>query len=397
MKKALKFLIPVLGNAALIFADGDNGCCPKPKCETKCKEVCNPCPTKKICKTTCIEVRPRPPCECVTRACDCGVDFFITGDFTWWKPRQDGMEYAVTEPLPGGVSGVTAASTTPSQGKVYHAKAQYEPGFKVGVGLDFCDWGWDVYLNYTWFRTENNRHASSSAATGAGLQLQDSYWFAGINNNIGPLSYASATSHWKVHMNVLDLEFGRKFWIGKHIMIRPQAGLKGVWNRQHLDNYYFSSTATTFAGTPVLPALAETQMHQRIKNDGVGIRAGMCTAWHFSRGFSLFGDFALTGLWQKFKVSRNDEVSLTTAGVVTAEPVNVRDHFYSVTPVLEWMFGLKWETWSCGDNYHFGIKAAWEEQIWLDQNRYIRMPGTARQGDSSFNVQGLTLGAFFEF
>ena len=58
---------------------------------------------------------------------------------------------------------------------------------------------------------------------------------------------------------------------------------------------------------------------------------------------------------------------------------------------------MKWETWWSGDNYHLAIRAGWEEQIWLDQNRFIRMPGSARNGDSAFNVQGLTLGAMFEF
>ena len=304
MKKALKFLIPVLGNASLIFADGSNGCpteCPKPKCETKCKEVCNPCPTKKICKTTCVEVRPKPPCECVTRACDCGVDFFFTGDFTWWKPRQDGMEYAVTEPTGTRLT----TSTNPAQGKVYHSKSDYEPGFKVGVGLDFCDWGWDLYLNYTWFRTENERSASATFPSG-GLTLWDAYWLATIKDGEGPDTYQSANSKWKVQMNVLDLELGRKYWIGKHIMLRPHAGFKGVWNKQHLHNEYFISGGASLVTNP--SGLYESEMKQSMKNDGLGIRAGMDAAWHFSRGFSFIGNFALTGLWQQFKVHRRDDV-----------------------------------------------------------------------------------------
>lgn len=409
----MKFLIPVLGNASLIFADGNNDCpkeCPAPKreCKTVCKEKCEPCPTKKICKTTCVEIRPKPPCECVTRACDCGVDFFITADFTWWKARQDGMEFAVTEPCNQGLTasgavgvnrGCGALLVDPPCGKVYNTHSNYKPGFKVGVGFDFCDWGWDMVFNYTWFRSDHHHHHhnTNTATPGSGLLLMDAYWFVGMPFNQGPGIYNEATSKWNLRMNVLDWEMGRKFWIGKHIMFRPYAGLKGVWNRQHLKNTYTGYLGTVGNVLNGVPLDGYVDMFGHIKNDGVGIRAGMDGAWHFSRGFSFIGNYALTALWQRFKVSRRDQVT-NSANVELGYPVCVSDKHYMVTPVFEWMLGLKWEGWSCGDNYHYWIRAAWEEQVWMDQNRFIRLPGTAKpSGDSDLSLQGLTLGIGFEF
>ena len=33
------------------------------------------------------------------------------------------------------------------------------------------------------------------------------------------------------------------------------------------------------------------------------------------------------------------------------------------------------------------IRAGWEERVWLDQNRFLRLPGSAKQGDSAFNYK----------
>lgn len=409
----MKFLIPVLGNASLIFADGNgNECCPQPKkeCKTTCKEVCAPCPTKKICKTTCVEVRPKPPCECVTRACDCGVDFFITADFTWWKAKEDGLEFASTQPCNQGPNYVGPSGLNnscgpllvePTQGKVYNTHSKYKPGFKVGIGLDFCDWGWDLYANYTWFRTNhdnsNNNSEGTSVTPASGLFLFDSYWSAGMPQGQGPAIYSSASSKWNLRLNVIDLELGRKFWIGKHIMFRPHAGFKGVWNRQNLHNRYNNYSPAQNGDDTPMPVGGYVDMFNHIKADGIGIRCGFDGAWHFSRGFSIIGNYALTGLWQQFKMHRYDQVT-DGRNVEYGYPVYFKDKFYTVTPVFEWMLGLKWETWWSGDNYHFAIRAAWEEQVWLDQNRFLRLPGSAKpSGDSDLSLQGLTLGVMFEF
>lgn len=378
MKKALKFLIPVLGNTAMIFADGNGDCpkdCPAPKkeCKTVCKEKCEPCPTKKICKTTCVTVRPRPPCECVSRAYDCGVDFFVTADFTYWKAKEDGLEFASTEP--------SAASAAPAQGRVYHTHANYKPGFKVGAGMDFGEWGWDFYANYTWFRTNaNHSHSTTSAASSTGLALNDSFWFANApGNGTTNATYTAASSSWNLRMNVLDACLGRKIYFGKHLMVRPSAGFKGVWNKQNLNNSYSSATASVTTAN-------------QLKNNGVGVRAGVDTSFHFTRGFSFFGNMALTALWQRFRTTRQD-----TNVLAATSAVNIRDRYTTVTPILEMMVGLTWETWWSGDNYHFAVRAGWEEQVWFDQNRFIRLPGAARMGNSDLSLQGLTLGVMFEF
>ena len=124
-------------------------------------------------------------------------------------------------------------------------------------------------------------------------------------------------------MNVLDLELGRKYWIGKHIMLRPHAGFKGVWNKQHLHNEYFISGGASLVTNP--SGLYESEMKQSMKNDGLGIRAGMDAAWHFSRGFSFIGNFALTGLWQQFKVHRRDDVETPADDILVSSPIYVRD------------------------------------------------------------------------
>jgi len=394
MRTALKFLIPILGNAALLCADqtlaysGDarqgNGY-KRGKCYSKCEVKC-PCPTKRVCKTTCIEVRPKPPCECVTRACNCGIDLFFNADFIYWGSREGNLEFAqttCTQTVQGG-------EASAPRGKTYHIGERWEPGFKVGMGLNFCDWGWDLWAQYTWYHTES---AKKTASPAAGISLYDAYWF--INNPTNPLvntpagaagalSYTSAEAEWNYRLNVLDVELGRGIYIGRHLMIRPQFGLKAFWNRDRFD-VKFSNNQW----------LVQSENHN--ETWGVGVRGGLTGAWHFTRSFAIFGKFALAALWEGFDVKREDDALNASTGFDT-QAVNMRRHTHDVNPVLEWQLGVQWQTFWSGDNYSFGLFAAWEEQVWFNQNRFIRLAGSSfDQATANMTFQGLTTGVWFTF
>ena len=54
-------------------------------------------------------------------------------------------------------------------------------------------------------------------------------------------------------------------------------------------------------------------------------------------------------------------------------------------PVVEMALGLRYETLFSNDNYQFFVQAGWEQQIWLDQNQFIR---SVFEHNSSFSTSG---------
>ena len=89
-----------------------------------------------------------------------GVDPFITGEFIYWKAYEDGLDYATTGIAP-------ATTSVSSRGNVKNPGSEWEPGFKLGLGLKFRHDGWDLYANWTWlseFSTQNSASASAQTA-----------------------------------------------------------------------------------------------------------------------------------------------------------------------------------------------------------------------------------------
>ncbi len=267
-------------------------------------------------------------------------------------------------------------------------------GFKVGLGTNFCHDGWDVYAEYTWFNSTSNSKTPSDFSTAipvpnGTLELTDGCWNVNLGGGLSGLNaFSGANAKWRLKMNVVDLELGRNFYVSPRLMLRPFYGLKGAWNKQNM-NVSFTGIDLKI-GIPVV-----NTMHNQIKNWGIGPRAGMDGSWHLSRCFSIVGDVALTALWEHFKMQRFDFQE--SSGAITDSLVDFKGSEYSMEPVIEWMLGLKWETGLSCDSYHLAITAAWEEQMWFEQNDFLRVPGTSTANGDNLSVQGLTVDVRFDF
>ena len=379
----------ILGNATMLFADYE---CPPPQpvqpmnncgeCVTECQICHHEC--KCACPNKCAQLnRHRGPRREITpNAGPCvanGVDVFFTADFIYWTIREDGLEFAATT---GFASSSTNTST--SQGKIFHPEFKFEPGFKAGLGLDFDHDGWDLYAQYTWLRAKHDHehvHPSPTTLLIDFFILVNGAFTGGVGSTA---TWTSASAKWHEDFNVVDLELGRNFYISRYLMLRPHFGLKGTWQTQKFD-VSFDGTISTQSTT-----ISSTN-HENIW--GIGIRAGLDTAWHFTRSFSLYGDIAVTGLWEQFEIKRSDLLfnNVTRTGTVG---FHAKNNFHTIEPIFEWEIGLRWETWWCDDDYHFSIEAGWEEQTWLGQNQFI---STGSNGDNLLSLQGLTTGIRFDF
>jgi hypothetical protein len=193
-----------------------------------------------------------------------------------------------------------------------------------------------------------------------------------------------ATNRFKQHFNVLDLELGRNFFVSRFMALRPYFGLKSAWIRQSNNSSYTLTTPSDSFVTGLI------EKH-RIKSWGLGIRGGISPVWYFMKGFGLYGNLALSGMWTYYKTSLKgfaegiDGSKTTTTNTVSSS--------HTVTPVVEWGLGLTYTTTCCND-YAFTLSGGWEEQVW------INFAGNGIFGDvtnGNMTLQGLTLKAGVEF
>jgi hypothetical protein len=313
-----------------------------------------------------------------------GADPYITADFIWWRMQEDGLDYSF-----GGVS--PAVGTDASKGYVHQPRFRYEPGFKVGFGLKFKHDGWDFYGNYTWLHTnfedtEKTSHPSTNSS------LLSNYQVIGAANAQGP-AFAiigdKAKAEWAMHLNVLDLELGRNYWISQWLTLRPHFGMKFSWNDQDYNVKYDGLSSTSPAASQL------TNANIKLDNDldqwAVGLRTGLDAAWYMWKKWCIFGEFAISAIWNDFDIKRKDTVQTATTEYVG---LNIKRSSHSVTEVLELALGLRFETAFHNDDYLFMLQAGWEEQIWFDQNQFFFI-----SDDSAKNLtfEGLTIKAGFDF
>lgn len=207
-----------------------------------------------------------------------GADIFVTGEFIYWTVREDHLGFVLAQ--------------SNSKGSLAHPDWKFSPGFKVGLGMLFDHDGWDIYANYTFLRPHDITKEVKSSSERV---LIDNVWI--FNIGAAQTIYQQAFTKWDLNFNVVDLELGRNFFISRYLQLRPYFGLKGTWQEQEA-RVAFHGTASNVPTTNV--------SENKIDMWGVGLLAGLDTAWHFSKSFSLVGEVAASALWEGFEVLRKD-------------------------------------------------------------------------------------------
>ena len=306
------------------------------------------------------------------------MEWFFTADYIFWTANEDTLEFAVASAAIGNQGDPSA---TVGQTKVYHTGDKWNSGFKVGLGTVTCHDGWDVDAQYTWYNSKSSKNTGFSSTPG----LFDMYWIingaelGGLGKGLA--SFNQAKSKWHLKMNVIDLDLGRNFYVSQRLMLRPFCGLKGTWQTQTMDVELINTTV-----------VLDTYNKSRVW--GIGARGGLDTSWHFTKCFSILGDLAFSGLFERFKVTRVDTENNT--GVFSSK-INLVEKLHLMNPVIEWSLGLKWETGISCDQYHFSVSAAWEQQYWFEQNKFLKIIASGGGAGGNLDLAGLTVDFRFDF
>ena len=302
-----------------------------------------------------------------------GKNLHFSGAFIYWIPKMDGLIYAN-----GGVPLENFSDGTKEieLGKSYEVSFGCKPGFKGQIGWNFDHGGWDLLFQYTRLYTRAG-HVLNDVNF---LPVYDAF-FNGLHENY--FNWIRASSH--LNYQIGDLELGKNYYVSRALKLRPFVGLKGARQRQ---KHQFDSKGL---GDNNEKLFYFTQSGEHLW--GVGMRGGLNTSWQFSKHIGLYGNLALSQLWLKYKIGRQDAMQKDDSDRIPV--LDVENRLHLMKPAIELACGLRAESYSYSGRYHFLIQAGWEGHTWINQTMQIENRGSYRSSDLS--MQGLTANVRFDF
>ncbi|NGX62753.1 MAG: hypothetical protein KR126chlam6_00153 [Candidatus Anoxychlamydiales bacterium] len=266
----------------------------------------------------------------------CGSwDFFVTGTFLWWQPRQDQMELAQT----------LYANQSINVGSIHGLSFDWEPAFKVGAGYNFNWDNWLAYVQYTRVNSSTSSTVNNTVETGK--TFHDTWLTQTTDADL-----QKVVGKWDLNFNIIDLECSRPYYNGKKLTFTTHYGLKGGWIDQKLK--IDSSTATVGYS-------AEYSTDSWL----IGPRAGIYTNWNFCEGFRAFGNVAASIFYQKFNKMTYRELAVNDP----TQWLRATDYSTStLSPSLEMLVGFGWESYFANNNWHFDGFVGYETQVYFHQN-----------------------------
>lgn len=251
----------------------------------------------------------------------------------------------------------------PNQHVTYRtANFQFEPGFRVGVGLQGL---WDTKLSYTRFYTD-------MAASETGKLTPTLLASKMAQPSIGYF-YQSGQIEFAIHYNVVDADFTKAFEWGRNVVVHPLLGLRGAWIDQTIN--------TSLQG--------DISVSENLENNfkAVGPKAGLNADFIFYRcnhtSFHLFANFATAVLWGNWSIK--DVLFDSNNRTIIISNKNRNQASLGFESALG--LSLDYQNWSFIFSY--------EMSDWLNQFQ-IFDDGTGGHSNDLV-LQGLTAGVIYQF
>lgn len=300
------------------------------------------------------------------RGCNNDTAFYMAGSIIYWKSGYTDMTISSRVQNPGAPS---------SKHKKINLDTEYDPGFKLGIGCNFHRDVWDIFLNWTWLRSNltDKEHTHTHKLSTLLGNIVPSETTVNFTNKF--------KARWDFDFDVLDLELGRNFYISKYISIRPFAGLKGTLIENKLKMNYEHPINSN--NVPL-----QTSMHSKYKENtwGIGPRLGINSRWVLGKSnFAFLANAAGSLIWEDFHPSSSTKY-LDAQGV---PPAIGKIHFHQqeLNPIAEVFLGFDWGR-CFGRHFYMNLSAGYEMQYWWDQIKTSSFLDT--RPTQALNLHGLT-------
>lgn len=321
--------------------------------------------------------------------CDWGG--YITLDPLFLKAQENGLEFVTrsAQSFFNSSGTIFAQSIISEETRMKSPHFNWDWGFRLGLGLNMDHDSWDLNLSWMRFYTDTSR--SVHAAPGEFLLplFANPAGYRGSLFSSQPKLVERAKSKWRLHLNELDLEVGRNFFVSKWLAVKPHAGFRTAWVRQNDHILYRDIVINPNGGE----RFSKASTHMKCNYWGLGLTAGVDTQWGLGCGFSLLANYAASTLYGYFNLG-HEEVGTFLGG---GERVFFNAHdFYHVMRVLtDFMIGLRYDyVFGDCDFYHLGIQAGWEHHLLFGQNQFMRLINDANPGLFASNLGDLSLQGF---
>ncbi len=341
----------------------------------------------------------------------CNGDFVISAAPLYWNAHQDGMEYAIDTHVknPGFNDDIEERILELNN----LIDAEYETpdfkwdwGFKIDLGYNTtCD-GWDFGVVWTWYRGKANDHIEAA--------IDDNHtliplWSA-FSTIMGSVLYATnIETHWKLQLNLIDIELGREYWTSKYLSFRPFVGLRIAFIDQNFEIQHRGGSWSEFQTIPAFND--EVDLDNNFK--GVGVRAGFDTVWNFGCGWGLYGNLAAAIVYGRFSLDHDEHNRKASSPHDKIKILEAEESFHASRAMLDLALGIQWASLFCDCQYGFTVQLGWEQHLFFHQNqlwRINRIGDTFNNGlpnntgenvffqrRGTLDTQGWTLKVQFEF
>lgn len=301
-------------------------------------------------------------------------DFFFSGSFIFWQPRERGLDFTQVEPATGTI-----------KSKKIDLNYKFKPGFKAALGFaGDSDAGWLMGVEYTWLNCRESKRISVDPASGEVLSASWGWY------NRREFTPYYARGKWKLNYNIFDASFARPFYSGTMLTIRPHAGFRGGWINQRYNVIYQGSTDDY-----INPRASE-------KTWLFGPRIGFNSDWLLGAGFRFFATTAGSLMYQHFKTHYYWDY---TPGNPPVDTAFIKEKTYAITPCFEAGCGFGWGCYYGDNNWgHFDLKVGYDFQVFGYQNTMRALKDGFLSSVNFYDtnlgnlmLQGLTITMQFDF
>lgn len=343
--------------------------------------------------------------QAVDESCNsCGPcnDWRFTAEALIFKACEDGLAYGTQGKSFNFDDGTVEVNT-----RIKNVHPDWHVGFRLGLGYELpCDC-WGIALYWTHFQSHANSHNNErfNFSTTPGVENSEflpAYGF--VIDGSEDTGVDRTEARWKLHLDLVDVEFGRQVCLSQCLTIRPHIGIRAAWINQ---NYNIVNTVITPDTTADIQAV-------KLKSDfeGVGLRGGMDSQWDLGCGMSLYGNASASVLYGNFNVKSENDFSSTGATLENLFSITQKDDFCACRAVTDAAMGLRWKGCFCNDSIAVTFQVGWEHHLFFNQNQFedfVKLQGIPQynpiEGEiknpqlyhGALCLKGVTIGAKIDF
>jgi hypothetical protein len=311
--------------------------------------------------------------NCGRSGCEGFLDTLrFRADFLWWRANEECLALGAEKQV--DIFTIDDETEFYQEANVKNHKTRYDAGFRIGLAT-ICENCWDIALNWTHYHTTAHARGFSTFNEFPEYSvLFDNYWEA-VDFAVAD----EARSRWTLDLDLIDLEFGHKYYVDHCFVLRPHAGLRGGRVDQGLKVFSF---ANRISG-PYSTQQWESNVHAHNDYRFIGPRVGLDLDFKVGCGVSIYGQAAGSLVFGRFNRPTHENFEDFNNDVNAT--LRFKDSPSRTSrAITDLAIGLKWDhcvEW-CTRCHPVSIAITWEHHAFFDFNNFN---SKARSVDSDFD------------